>query len=116
MKKLIFIVILLLSSFTLAKTTDTGIDGIVIKNLVCDVFGFSPSSVGDSGVTFNLINRNPYSIKGKIHIEIYDEYGNRIEKRWRDFSLAGVSGKKIKFKTLTECSKYNHTSFLLKLY
>jgi len=116
MKKLIFIVILLLSSFTLAKTTDTGIDGIVIKNLVCDVFGFSPSSVGDSGVTFNLINRNPYSIKGKIYIEIYDEYGNRIENRWRNFSLAGVSGKKIKFKTLTECSKYNHTSFLLKLY
>ena len=30
--------------------------------------------------------------------------------------VAGVSGKKIKFKTLTECSKYNHTSFLLKLY
>ena len=116
MKKLIFIVILLLSSFTLAKTTDTGIDGIVIKNLVCDVFGFSPSSVGDSGVTFNLINRNPYPIKGKIHIEIYDEYGNSIENRWRNFSLAGVSGKKIKFKTLTECSKYNHTSFLLKLY
>ena len=116
MKKLIFIVILLLSSFTLAKTTDTGIDGIVIKNLVCDVFGFSPSSVGDSGVTFNLINRNSYSIKGKIHIEIYDEYGNSIENRWRNFSLAGVSGKKIKFKTLTECSKYNHTSFLLKLY
>ena len=116
MKKLIFLVILLLSSFTLAKTTDTGIDGIVIKNLVCDVFGFSPSSVGDSGVTFNLIIRNPYSIKGKIHIEIYDEYGNSIENRWRNFSLAGVSGKKIKFKTLTECSKYNHTSFLLKLY
>ena len=116
MKNLIFIVILSLSSFTFAKTTDTGIDGIVIKDLVCDVFGFSPSSVGDSGVTFNLINRNPYSIKGKIHIEIHDEHGNRIENRWRNFNLAGVRGKKIKFKTLTECSRYNHTSFLLKLY
>ena len=116
MKKIIFIVILSLSSFTLAKTTDTGIDGIVIKNLVCDVFSFSPSSVGDSGVTFNLINRNPYSIKGKIHIEIYDKHDNSIENRWRNFSLAGISGKKIKFKMLTECSKYNHTAFLLKLY
>ena len=76
-----------------SNMTITNVDGLVVKNFLCNVTGF---------LDFNVSNRNNSSVTGNLIITMFDSDNDPINSATVSIDIGPVSGQAVR--SFTNCS------------
>jgi len=71
---LLILVAVLISSCTQKNEIETGVSGLVAKDIVCN----NDDKYNTTRIQGRLVNRNDYDVSGHAHIQMYDKDNDRI--------------------------------------
>ena len=100
--KLLFYIITLVfiySHNTIAQTQNTNIDGLVIKDFGCSIYG---------NITGNIVNRTSQNINKTIFIKVFDSDLDPIGSCEKPLNLEASSGKRI---VVSSCNCFDGKSY-----
>ena len=110
---LLILVVVLTSSCTQKNEIETGVSGLVAKDIVCN----NDDKYRWTSIQGRLVNRNSYDVSGHVHIQMYDTDNDGIGACHLGYSIivGENSGKSFKvFCEETSCTGMDSVKIIFK--